>query len=135
MRKAFAGDIIVLQASRRKAVRRVATIRERMTAVVDAEMLEAVSEAQAHFGTSDLVLFFEEAIPRVTAVPRQSVIDDLDAPAYLRENIGEPAGKLGFPLGDDIAFWLVYFGADGVSGFCAMHLKRVVLPTGGSSLQ
>ena len=85
----------------------LATIEERMRDVLDAEMLAAVSEAQAHFGTSDLVLFFEEAFPRVTAVPRRTVIEDPDAPAYLRENIRQPASELGFPSGDDIAFWRV----------------------------
>ena len=120
---------------RREDVTVQATIQERMRAVVDAEMLEAIAEAQAHFGTSDLVLFFEEAVPRATVVPRTVVLEDPHAPAYLRENIGEPASKLGFPSGDDIAFWLVYFGADGLSGFCAMHLKRVALPAGRSRMQ
>lgn len=129
------GDIIGLQVTRSEAVTPLATIQERMRAVVDAEMLEALSEAQAHFGTSDLVLFFEEAVPRVTAVPRTVVVEDPNAPAYLRENIRQPASELGFPSGDDLAFWLVYFGADGLSGFCAMHLKRVALPAGASRVQ
>lgn len=110
-------------------------IQERMRAVVDSEMLDAVAQAQAHFGTSDLVLFFEEAFPRVTAVPRRLVIEDPQAPPYLRENIRQPASEVGFPSGDDIAFWLVYFGADGVSGFCAMHLKRVCLAAAVSRVQ
>ncbi len=134
LREALPGEIIGFQATRSDAVT-LETIQERMRAVVDAEMLEAFSQARAHFGTSDLVIFFEEAIPRLTAVPRKAVIQDPDAPIYLRENIGQPASKLGFPSGDDIAFWLVFFGADGMSGFCAMHLKRVALPPAGSRIQ
>ena len=125
-------DIIRCQPSRIETVS-VPSLPERMHAVLDDRLVEAFSEAAAHFGTKDVVLFFEEAEACLTALPREFLLRDPNAPAFLREYIDKAANDLDFPTGDDPAFWLVYFGADGRTALCAIHAK--VIAKAGSSLR
>ena len=101
---------------------RMASINDRIWEVVDARMLEACARAAEHFRTRDLVIFYDETAgeaPKVTALPREHVLKDPQAPAFLRGKIDRSAADASSPMGPDyLSFWLVYFCADGDSGMC-----------------
>ena len=112
----------------------MALIEQRMKAAVSVELLATFLEAASHLGTMDLVLFLEECDGgdhAASAAPRSIVVDDPMAPQFLRELVKTPAAEMEPRAAPgDMAFWLVYFAADGQSCCCAVNAKRIAAGQG-----
>jgi hypothetical protein len=105
------------------------SIERQMRAAMNEGLLEAFSEAVAHLGTNDLVLFVREAVGdehAFSAVPRAIVADDPMAPQLLRDLIRLPAREVEPRAAPgDLTFWLVYLAGDGGSCCCAVNAKLI----------
>ena len=83
-------------------------------------------DAAKHFGTTDLVLFFdtEVEVDPVDAIVRTQFIENPDLSPDIRAKLSKPAGQAATSLKGSTAFWLFASFADG--GFVvAINAERV----------
>lgn len=99
------------------------TLEARVRALVDDRLFQAFWDAAKHFGTRDLVLFFDdsEAEP-LNISPRESLLGEAGLPESLRKNIQKPASEAAIHLkGADATFWLVAMFSDGQGATLAIN--------------
>jgi hypothetical protein len=92
---------------------------ERARALVDDRLLDCYWDAVKHFGTTDLVLFFdtEVEVDPVQTLVRTRFLENPDLPPDMRAKLSKPASQAATRLKGTTAFWLVASFPDG--GFVA----------------
>jgi hypothetical protein len=109
------------------------TVEDRVRALVDDRLFKAFWEGAAHFGTRDLVMFFDESDEEpVNISPRLPLLAEAGLPENLRSKIQKPASEAAVQLkGADTAFWLMAMFADGKAACVAINAKP--LARGGTA--
>ncbi|TKD12364.1 hypothetical protein [Polyangium fumosum] len=82
----------------------------RLHNLIDDRLFEAYWAAVEHFGTTDLVLYFdtEVEVDPVTAYVRERLLADPSAPKFLAEKVSKPAKDTAVELkSGSTAFWLI----------------------------
>ena len=87
--------------------------------LVDDRLLDCYWDAVKHFGTTDLVLFFdtEVEVDPVQTLVRTRFLENPDLPPDMRAKLSKPASQAATRLKGTTAFWLVASFPDG--GFVA----------------
>lgn len=109
-------------------------LEDRLKHLIDDRLFEAYWAAVEHFGTTDLILFFdtEREEDPVTAHRRQQLLDAPDAPPSLAKKCSKPAAESASTLtGASTAFWLVASFPDDEMVITAVRAQR--LAEGGSA--
>lgn len=103
-------------------------LESRVRRLVDDRLFRAFWDGAAHFGTRDLVLFFDESVEvdPVDILPRERVAGDPKIPRRIQEKLSKPAVDTATKLtASDTAFWLVVFFSDGESAIVAINAKPI----------
>ncbi len=103
-------------------------LESRVCRLVDDRLFRAFWDGAAHFGTRDLVLFFDESaeVDPVDILPRDRVACDPKIPGRIQERLRKPAVYAATKLTtSDTAFWLVVFFNDGESAIFAINAKPI----------
>lgn len=82
----------------------------RLHDLIDERLFEAYWAAVEHYGTTDLVLYFDTAVDvdPVTAYVRERLLAEPDAPHVLTQKVSKPAKDAAVELKDgSTAFWLI----------------------------
>jgi len=106
----------------------------RIKALIDERLFKAFWDGVQHFGTKDLVLFFDltEAEDPVTILPRDRMANEKTLSASFKEKITKPARDAAFQLSvGETAFWLVVHYADG-DGACVAINAKPIAPGGNA---
>ena len=105
----------------------------RARSVIDDRLFEAYWAGVEHFGTTDLVLYFdtEEDVDPVSAYARERLVANADIPPYLASKLSKSAKDAAVALkGASTAFWLVVSFPDEQMVVTAVAAQRTV---GGGS--
>ncbi len=103
-------------------------LESRVRRLVDDRLFRAFWDGAAHFGTRDLVLFFDESVEvdPVDILPRERVAGDPKIPRRIQEKLSKSAVDTATKLtASDTAFWLVVFFSDGESAIVAINAKPI----------
>lgn len=108
--------------------------KNRISSFIDNRLFEAYRASVEHFGTTDLVLVFNEEreVDPVDAFNRKRFIEDPEAPGFLKEKMSKPATEVETNLKHgEVAFWFLVFYATGESECAA--IKATLLGPGGNA--
>ena len=100
----------------------------RVRQFVDGRLFKVFWDGVAHFGTKDLVVFFDESVKvdPVSILPRERVAGDPNIPARLQAKLKKPAVDAATMLtASDTAFWLIVHFCDGQSAVVAVNAKPI----------
>lgn len=106
----------------------------RVRCLVDDRLIEAFRNAASHFGTTDLVLCFDESveIDPVAAYVRETLVNATDIPESLREKLNKPARDAAFKLmAREVAFWFIPIFRDGE--MACMAINATLIGPGGNA--
>lgn len=109
-----------------------AALEARIRAMIDDQLIASYWDATKHFGTTDLVIIFDESEKShpVSASSRMKLLASPNVPEALTSRIARPAVEAAKMLtASQAAFWLVVFFEDGESGTVAVNAK--LLAPGG----
>jgi hypothetical protein len=108
------------------------TIEDRVHALVDNRLFKAFWDAATHFGTNDLVLYFDETEDEpLSVLPRKKLASGPNLPESLRKIQKHPNEAAKQLTAADTAFWFVVKFADGEGACLAINAKSVA--PGGSA--
>lgn len=85
-------------------------LESRARALIDERLFQAYWASVEHYGTTDLVLYFDTAVDvdPVTVFVRERLLADPAAPSVLTQKVSKPAKDAAVELkGGSTAFWLV----------------------------
>lgn len=100
----------------------------RVRSLVDERLFKAFWDGVSHFGTKDLVLFFDESVEvdPVNVLPRERMLGESNIPMALQIKLSKPAVDAAIHLtASDTAFWLIVLFADGNMASVAINAKPI----------
>lgn len=104
----------------------------RVESLVDERLFAAFWDGATHFGTRDLVLFFDESetTDPVSIIPRSQMTAADNLPASIKTKLRLPATSVAKQLTDsETSFWLVVLFTDGET--CCVAVSAKPLAPGG----
>lgn len=113
---------------------RIDALEARIRSLVDDRLIQAFRDAASHFGTTDLVLCFDESveIDPITAHVRETLIKATDIPELLRKKLNKPARDAAFKLmAREVAFWFIPIFRDGEMACLAIN-STLIGPAGNA---
>lgn len=102
--------------------------------LIDDRLFTAFWDGAKHFGTTDLVLFYDESLDEdpVSILPRLRLIKDADLPASLLSIINKAASTATKQFhSTDASFWFIVYSQDGEMVHGAINAK--LISPGGSA--
>ncbi|WP_047516741.1 hypothetical protein [Methylophilus sp. Q8] len=100
----------------------------RFADLIDDRLFTAFWDGAKHFGTTDLVLFYDESLDEdpVSIMPRLRLINDADLPASLLSIINKASSTATKQLNStDVSFWFIVYFQDGEMVHGAINAKLI----------